>query len=111
METIKDYIIRALKKRGLPEGVINAVLQLSEERILWLKDVAWNLARNTGEYDRFVLGKELSPVEEMIEARFEAEETEKWCKEMERDRQEWWCEYEKKQASAYLNYIFPIGEA
>lgn len=143
METIKDYIINILKKDGLPEDAINIVLQMSEERFQWFKDVAWNLARVTGKYDRLAIYKELSILEKLILIKIETEETKKWNEELELERQrehnkwlreqeewqreqeewwreqeewqrkneEWWREQEAKQASASLNYLFPIGEA
>ena len=132
MEKIKDYIINILKEDGLPGDAINIVLQMSEERLQWLEDVAWNLARHTGKYDRLAIHKELSILEKLIIIIIETEETKRWNEELEieheewkreheewkreqeewwRKHNEWWREYEKKRASASMNYLFPIGEA
>ena len=125
METVKDYIINILKKDGDLEDAINVVLQMSEERLQWFKDVAWNLARVTGKYDRLATIKELSILEKLILIKIEVEETEKWNEELKREHEEWqrehdkwwrehdkwWREHEKKRASASINYLFPIGEA
>ena len=125
METIKDYIINILKKDGFPEDAINFVLQMSEERFQWFNDVAWNLARVTGKYDRLAIFKELSILEKLILIKIETEETKKWTEELKleheewlRKDEEWWREHNKwlreqeaKRASASLNYLFPIGEA
>ena len=132
METIKDYIINILKKDGFHEDAINFVLQMSEERFQWFNDVAWNLARVTGKYDRLAIFKELSILEKLILIKIETEETKKWTEESKleheewlrkqeewlRKDEEWWREHNKwlreqeaKRASASLNYLFPIGEA
>lgn len=118
METIKDYIINILKKDGDLEDVINVVLQMSEERLQWFKDVAWNFARVTQKYDRLAILKELSILEKLILIKIETEESKKWNEEMKREREErwrehneWLREFERKQASASINFLFPIGEA
>ena len=132
MEKIKDYIINILKEDRLPGDAINIVLQMSEERLQWLEDVAWNLARRTGKYDRLAIHKELSILEELIIIKIETEETKRWNEELEieheewkreqeewwrkhnewwRKHNEWWREYEKKRASSSIKYLFPIGEA
>ena len=132
MEKIKDYIINILKEDGLPGDAINIVLQMSEERLQWLEDVAWNLARRTGKYDRLAIHKELSILEKLIIIKIETEETKRWNEELEieheewkreqeewwrkhnewwRKHNEWWREYEKKRASSSIKYLFPIGEA
>ena len=111
MENIKDYIINILKKDGDLEDAINVVLQMSEERLQWFKDVAWNLARVTGKYDRLATIKELSILEKLILIKIETEETEKWNEELKRELEEWWREHEKKRASSSMIYLFPIGEA
>lgn len=125
MEKIKNYVISVFKRDGLNDFFVKQVLKMSEERIQWIYDVAWNLARITGKYDRFAISKELSVVEYMILCLFEAEETElaraedmRKHNEWRREQEEWWREYEKRQreqetkrASASLNYLFPIGEA
>ena len=118
MENIKDYIINILKKDGDLEDAINVVLQMSEERLQWFKDVAWNLARVTGKYDRLATTKGLSILERLILIKIETEESEKWNEECQREHdkwlrehEEWLREFNKKQASASMNYSFPIGEA
>ena len=114
METIKENIIRILREKGASENTIKEVSQLSDERIQWFKDVAWNLARITNKYDRESLYKDLPHAELMVLLSFEAEETIKWSKEMKNEHQEFLRKLRQmkvEKASASLNYIFPIGEA
>lgn len=139
METIKDYIINILKKDGHLEDAINVVLQMSEERLQWFKDVAWNLARVTGKYDRLATIKELSILEKLILIKIETEETKKWNEELnllsEFEHQEYMKKIEEQErksedfrqkfekfkriirqynidkASSSMIYLFPIGEA
>lgn len=99
--------------------------ELSDERIEWLKDVAWNLARVTGKYDRFSVNNGLSLKEKILLLDFEAEESEKWGEELEIKRKEEHKEFEeflretdefiralkKDRASSSIKYLFPIGEA
>ena len=76
---------------------------LSEKRIKWLKDVAWNLARITHKYDRSVLDEELTYQELHLLSEFEIEEQMKIIEELRQRRIE--------KASSSIIYLFPIGEA
>ena len=121
METIKDYVIGVFMKDEVPEYLIKDVLKMSEERIQWIKDVAWNLARITEKYNRFAITKELSVVETMILYLFETEETKKWNAEMKiiyeeerRKHKEFLRKIRQKnieKSSSSMIYLFPIGEA
>lgn len=119
--------------------ILALLSELSDERIEWLKDVAWNLARVTGKYDRLSVCNELSHKEELLLWYLQAEEMEKWVEEMEikhkesmRKHEEFMrkCEEEHKKneeflretdefirslkkdrASSSIKYLFPIGEA
>jgi hypothetical protein len=106
--------------------------ELSDERIEWLKDVAWNLARVTRKYDRFSVNNGLSLKEKIVLLHFEVEENEKWIEEMKikheeekkkheefireteefiRETDEFIRSIKRDRASSFINYPFPIGEA
>ena len=98
--------------------VLAILSDLSDERIEWLKDVAWNLARVTRKYDRLSVNNRLSPKEKIILLHFEVEEQNKWIEEMEIEREEEKKKHEyfirslkRDRASSSINYPFPIGEA
>lgn len=98
--------------------ILALLSELSDERIEWLKDVAWNLARVTRKYDRISVNNGLSLKEQILLLDFEAEECKKWIEEMEIEHEEYMRKHEefmrslkKDQASSSINYLFPIGEA
>ena len=90
---------------------------VSSERIKWLKDVAWHLARVTGKYNRLSIEHELSHEEFMLLSDFEIEESRKYGEEIKRKIEEERKEHEKyirslkKRASSSVIFLFPIGEA
>lgn len=98
--------------------ILALLSELSDERIEWLKDVAWNLARVTRKYDRISVNNGLSLKEQILLLDFEAEECKKWIEEMEIEHEEYMRKHEefmrhskKDQASSSIKYLFPIGEA
>jgi hypothetical protein len=120
--TDKDY-----KKQ-----ILALLSELSDERIEWLKDVAWNLARVTRKYDRISVCDGLSLKEKILLLDFEAEESKKWIEEMEieheefmrkqieldretekfiRETDEFIRSLKRDRASSFINYPFFIGEA
>ena len=87
---------------------------LSEDRIKWLKDVAWNLSRITHKYDRLAIYEELTYQELHLLSEYEHEEDMKIIRELEggnKRLEAFLREIEKEKASASMNYLFPIGEA
>lgn len=114
METIKDYVISVFKKDGVQDFFIRQVIKMSEERIQWIKDVAWNLARRTGKFDILAISKELSSVERMILYLFLAEETNKVTDEEKIEHEKFMRnirQHNIEKASSSMIYLFPIGEA
>lgn len=98
--------------------ILELLSELSDERIEWLKDVAWNLARVTRKYDRISVNNGLSLKEQILLLVFEAEENKKWIEEMKIEHEEYMRKHEefmrslkKDQASSSIKYLFPIGEA
>jgi len=91
---------------------------LSEDWIEWLKNVAWNLARVTGKYDRISINSGLSLKERLLLSCFELEEMKKWRIEMKIEHEKFMREHndylrsrKKDQDSISIKYPFPIGEA
>lgn len=91
---------------------------VSPERIKWLKEVAWHLARVTRKYDRLSLEHELSHEEYMLLLDFEIEETHRYVEEIKRKIEEEKKEHDKyirslkkDRASSSVKFLFPIGEA
>lgn len=112
--------------------ILALLSELSDERIEWLKDVAWNLARVTRKYDRVSVNKGLSLKEKILLLDFEAEEHKKWAEEIKIEREEDKKKHEefmreqkefiretdefirslkRDRASSPIKYLFPIGEA
>lgn len=112
--------------------ILALLSELSDERIEWLKDVAWNLARVTRKYDRFSVNSGLSHKEEIVLSYFEIEEMKKCLEEIKIEREEDKKKHEefmreqkefiretdefirslkRDRASSSINYPFPIGEA
>ena len=93
--------------------ILALLSELSDERIEWLKDVAWNLARVTRKYDRISVNNGLSLKEQILLLDFEAEECKKWIEHEEymRKHEEFMRHSKKDQASSSIKYLFPIGEA
>lgn len=97
----------------------------SKERIKWLKDVAWNLARNTHKYERMAIYKELSIHELTLLSQFEHKEDTKLIEKMKiefdkdrreqesflRETEEFIRRLKRNDASSTINYPFPLGEA
>lgn len=90
--------------------ILALLSELSDERVNWLKDVAWNLARVTRKYDRNSLKKELSYEEYNLLMEFEIEEGYRYCEEIDRENERIRMELERKDSSS-IKYLFPIGEA
>ena len=101
---------------------------LSEDRIKWLKDVAWNLSRITHKYDRLEIYEKLTYQELHLLCEFEHEEDLKIheedlkiIEEHERKYEDFRRKFEKykrnirqyniEKASSSMIYLFPIGEA
>lgn len=119
--------------------ILALLSELSDERIEWLKDVAWNLARVTRKYDRISVNNGLSLKEKIVLLDFEAEEQKKWAEEIEietekskreleeekkkheeflkeadgflKETDEFIRSFKKDRASSSIKYLFPIGEA
>ena len=98
--------------------ILALLSELSDERIEWLKDVAWNLASATRKYDRFSVNDELSLKEKLILLYFEREEFlrdweegKKKHEEFLRETDEFIRSIKKDRASSSIKYLFPIGEA
>lgn len=98
--------------------ILALLSELSDERIEWLKDVAWNLARVTRKYDRFSVNDELSLKEKLILLYFEREEFLRDWEEEKKKNEEFLRETDtfihslkKDRASSSIKYLFPIGEA
>ena len=98
--------------------ILTLLSELSDERIEWLKDVAWNLASATRKYDRFSVNDELSLKEKLILLYFEREEflrdweeEKKKNEEFLRETDEFIRSLKKDRASSSIKYLFPIGEA
>ena len=112
--------------------ILALLRELSDERIEWLKDVAWNLARVTRKYDRISVNNGLSLKEKILLMDFEAEEHKKWAEEIDietekikreleeekkkheeflRETDEFIRSIKKDRASSSIKYLFPIGEA
>lgn len=112
--------------------ILALLSELSDERIEWLKDVAWNLARVTGKYDWISVKDGLSFKEKLLlmdfwadEIEIEIEESKRKNEESMRKHKEYMrkCEEENKEideyirslkkdrASSSIKYLFPIGEA
>ena len=108
METIKDYIVSILKKKGYSEMTIRGVLQLSDERIQWLKDAARNCANDHLKSESLTFN--LPHAELMVFLEFEHEETDRFIKEIRESLREK-RQREIERASSSMIYLFPIGEA
>lgn len=105
--------------------ILALLSELSAERIEWLKDVAWNLARVTRKYDRISVNNGLSLKEKILLMYFEAEEHKKWAEEInietenikreleeeKKKHEEFIRSIKKDRASSSIKYLFPIGEA
>ncbi len=112
--------------------ILALLSELSDERVNWLKDVAWNLARVTRKYERFSVYNGLSLKEKILLLDFETEETKKWTEEMKIEHEESMRKHEdflretdefiretdafisslnKDEASSSIKFLFPIGEA
>lgn len=72
------------------------------DRLDWLREVAYHLARVTKRYDRISVWKALSDEEKLALMRLEIEETKKYTAELKRDS-----EVDKQ----LISYSFPIAEA
>lgn len=115
METIKDYIIGVLKEKGISEMTIREVMQLSDERIQWLKDAArsyandpWtneSLSKNLPHADFIVFNTFLNKEHERF-----IEETDRFIEESKKFREKM-RQRELEKASSSIIYLFPIGEA
>lgn len=104
MENIKEFVIGILKKRGY-EITIKEVMQMSDEHIEWLKDVAVKYVRSTKEkYPN------LPPLDEIVMSVFMNEEYIKMIEELKRHERES-RQQKTEKASASMIYLFPIGEA
>lgn len=135
MENLKDHLIRIIKEKGNSEWIIKKVSQLSEERIQWLKDAAWNEANSTKKYNRDYLIKELPNIDFIVFESFIAEEHKRVFKEKEEENQRFIEETKlfleedkryleeakrfltkykgnmKRKASSIMDNYFPMGEA
>ena len=135
MENLKDHLIRIIKEKGNSEWIIKEVSQLSEERIQWLKDAAWNEANSTKKYNRDYLIKELPNIDFIVFESFIAEEHKLVFKEQEEENQRFIEETKlfleedkryleeakrfltkykgnmKRKASSIMDNYFPMGEA
>ena len=115
METIKDYIIGVLKEKGISEMTIREVMQLSDERIQWLKDAARNYANDPWKYKS--LSRNMPHADFMVFDTFVNKEHERFIEETERfieEHREFMREIRQREiekASSSMIYLFPIGEA
>lgn len=82
---------------------------ISVERINWLKEVAWHLARVTRKYDRSIYD-ELPVNEKSLLYEFEHKESLLYIEEI-KSRNDVLARKTKGKASSSISYLFPMGEA
>ncbi len=75
---------------------------VGKDRLSWLREVAYNLARVTNRYNRSSIWKALSDEEKLTLMRLEIEETKKYTAELNR---------ESKVDKLLIACSFPIAEA
>lgn len=75
---------------------------VGNDRLNWLREVAYHLARVTNRYDRSSIWKALSDEEKLTLTKFELEETKRYAEEIKRD---------SGVNKLIIAYSFPIAEA
>ena len=108
-----------MKDNDYPKRILDLLneLSLSDERIEWFEDVAWNLARVTRKYDRTSVYNGLPFKEYLLLSYLEIEEINKWNEEIKFENEilerklKSIRSFEKKEVQDSISYPFPIGEA